>query len=242
MTETWSYIAIALAGGAAAFAHCLGMCGGFALHLAQGPGRAAAVERQALWHLGRVTTYVFLGAMAGFLGARLLSTAAWVENVLAYVAGGAMVLAGLVMLGLVPLARRGGSAEGGLVSALAGQLFREPTPGSALGLGLVTGFLPCPITLGFLALVVQRGSVLVGMATMAAVGLGTAWSLAVLAMTGRMVTERLRKWGPAVAAVVLVLLGVATVLRGTEAFHRLLGCPPAPPDVAAAPPACCEGK
>jgi hypothetical protein len=244
MPEIWNYIAIALAGGAAAFAHCLGMCGGFALHLAQGAGRGAAVGRQALWHLGRVTTYVFLGALAGFLGARLLTAAAWAENVLAYVAGGAMILAGLVMLGLVPLARRGNPGEGGLVAAVAGQLFREPTPGSALGLGLVTGLLPCPITLGFLALAVQRGSVLVGMATMAALGLGTAWSLAVLAMTGRLAAARLRKWGPVAAALVLVLLGAATVLRGTEAFHRLLGCPPAPPEVTAAPAphSCCEGK
>jgi hypothetical protein len=238
MPEVWNYIAIALAGGAAAFAHCLGMCGGFVLHLAQGPGRAAAAGRQALWHLGRVTTYVFLGALAGFLGAGLLSAAGWVENVLAYVAGGAMVLAGLVMLGLLPLVRRKDPAEGGLVATVAGQLFREPTPGSALGLGLMTGLLPCPITLGFLALAVERGSVLVGMATMAALGLGTAWSLAALAMTGRMVTERLRKWGPAVAGVVLVLLGLATVLRGTEAFHHLLGCPPA----AAAAHSCCEVK
>jgi sulfite exporter TauE/SafE len=242
MSEAWNYVVIALAGGAAAFAHCLGMCGGFVLHLAQGPGRTAAVGRQALWHLGRVTTYVFLGALAGFLGARLLSAAAWAENVLAYAAGGAMILAGLVMLGLVPLARRGNFAEGGLVAAVAGQLFREPTPGSALGLGLMTGLLPCPITLGFLALAVQRGSVLVGMATMAALGLGTVWSLAALAMTGRLVTMRLRKWGPTVAAVVLVLLGVATALRGTEAFHHLLGCPPAPLDVTPASSACCEGK
>jgi len=242
MPELLNYIAIALAGGAAAFAHCLGMCGGFVLHLAQGPGRAAAVGRQALWHLGRVTTYVFLGALAGFLGAGLLSAAGWVENILAYAAGGAMVLAGLAMLGLLPLVRRKRPAEGGLVATLAGQLFREPTAGAALGLGLVTGLLPCPITLGFLALAVERGSVLTGMAMMAALGLGTAWSLAALAMTGRMVTERLRKWGPTVAGVVLVLLGVATVLRGTEAFHRLLGCPPAARQPASAPPSCCEIK
>ena len=111
----------------------------------------------------------------------------------------------------------------------------------------MTGLLPCPITLGFLALAVQRGSVLVGMAMMAALGLGTVWSLAVLAMTGRLVTTRLRKWGPVVAALVLVLLGAATVLRGSEAFHHLLGCPPTPAEVTVAPatPAphsCCEGK
>lgn len=49
---------IALAGGAAAFAHCLGMCGGFVLHLSLGEqarrGWLRPALRQALWHLGRI--------------------------------------------------------------------------------------------------------------------------------------------------------------------------------------------
>jgi len=49
MTDTFHYLWMGLAGGAVAVAHCLGMCGGFALHLSVG-GRLAVVA--VLGHLG----------------------------------------------------------------------------------------------------------------------------------------------------------------------------------------------
>jgi len=242
---------IALAGGAAAFAHCLGMCGGFALHLAQGERRAAVLGRQLLWHAGRITTYVFLGAMAGFLGAWVGagSRLPFAQNVLAYGAGGVMVLMGLVLLGLVPLPGRWlgrartseDAGEGGLLATLFRQFVGRPSPAAALVLGIATGFLLCPIVVGFLALSVHGGSVLTGMGTMAAMGLGTAWSLLLLGMTGHLLAARWRRWGAAVGGTVLVLLGLATALRGTEAFHHLLGCPPQETG-AVAHPCCTSGE
>jgi sulfite exporter TauE/SafE len=242
-----NYIWLGLVGGAAAFAHCLGMCGGFALHLAQGESGRRVLARQLLWHAGKTTTYVFLGALAGFFGGWLTASAGlpWMQNVVAYVAGGVMVFMGLALLGVIPLSGRRKPAEGGLLSSLFGDFLGRPTPAGALALGIATGFLPCPIILGFLALAVQGGSVIVGMAMMAAVGLGTVWSLLVLGMTGHVVTLRLKRWGATVGGVVLVLLGLTTALRGTEVYHRLLGCPPAvaqPADVPpAGPPPCCGG-
>jgi uncharacterized protein len=241
MEGSWHYVWIALAGGAAAFAHCLGMCGGFALHLARGEGRWRVLARQLLWHAGKTTTYVFLGAIAGFVGIVAVGRLPWIENILAYVAGAVMIVMGLALVGLVPIGRWRGAGEGGLFESLFGRFISRPTPAAALVLGLATGFLPCPIVLGFLALSVQSGSVLVGMATMAAMGLGTVWSLLLLGMTGQMVTARLRRWGPAVGGAVLVVLGLVTVLRGTELFHRTLGCPPPPVVVETpAPPPCCR--
>jgi hypothetical protein len=63
------------------------------------------------------------------------------------------------------------------------------------------------------------------MATMAAMGAGTVWSLLLLGMTGHAVKLRLRRWAPAIGGMVVVVLGLTTVLRGTEAFHQVLGCP-----------------
>jgi hypothetical protein len=229
MESVGNYVWIALAGGAAAFAHCLGMCGGFALHLSSGQSRRSALARQLLWHLGKTTSYVFLGALAGFCGGLVGSFAQhpWIQNLLAYFCGAVMLAMGLSMLGVLPSRDRRKSVEnsGGLFSSLFRQFFREPTPAAALALGLVTGFLPCPIVLGFLALSLESGSVAGGMATMAALGLGTVWALLLLGLTGSLMTLGLRRWGAAVAGVVLLVLGVATVLRGTEMFHQLLGCP-----------------
>jgi len=250
-----TYIGMGFVGGAVAFAHCLGMCGGFALHLARAPSRWGVLARQLLWHAGKTFTYVFLGAMAGFVGglAGAAGTVAWVQKALTYVAGGVMALMGLAILGLLPRRSKTPSAStstpspakegGGLLASLFRQFFREPTPAGALVLGLATGFLPCPVVVGFLALCVQSGSVLAGMATMAAMGVGTVWALLLLGMSGHVLTLRLRRWGAATAGAVLIVLGLATVLRGTEAFHHVLGCPRPPAQEAPARPApcpCCE--
>ena len=58
-------ILAAMAAGAAAFAHCLGMCGALALHLSAGAERWSALGRQLCWHAGRIVTYTFLGSLAG---------------------------------------------------------------------------------------------------------------------------------------------------------------------------------
>lgn len=235
---------IAFVGGASAFAHCVGMCGPFAMHLSRGPGRAAALGNQLLWHAGRITTYVFLGALAGGLGQAILRALAggWAPRALAWSAGGVMILAGLALLGLRPrfraaMARR--EETGGLIAGLFGPLMGPPRPAGALALGLATGFLPCPIVLAGLALAVQAGSVPTGMALMAALGAGTIWSLLLLGLAGQALTARLRRWGAPLAGTVILLMGVVTVLRGTEAFHHLLGCPP-PAKTAPAP--CCCGQ
>jgi uncharacterized protein len=241
MPDLSTYALIGLVGGAAAFAHCLGMCGGLALSLAPGGSRGSVIVRQGLWHLGKTTTYVFLGAMAGLVGAWVGSAQiAWAQDVLAYVAGAMMIVMGLALLGLLPTRRKAGQGEG-LLASVFGQFLGRPTAGGALAMGLATGFLPCPIVLGMLALAAQSGSVLVGMVLLASLGAGTVWSLAILGLTGHMATLRLKRWGTTLAAVVLVLAGLATVLRGTEAYHRLLGCP-ASPAVAGetTAPSCCH--
>ena len=242
---------IAFAGGVLAFAHCLGMCGPFALHLSQGGARGLLV-RHLLWHLGKTTTYVFLGALAGLAGAAAAKAwqGLWLPRVLSAAAGGLMLVMGLQLLGVRLWPRRTRqAAEGspGLLAGLVGSLFSQPGPAGALVLGVATGFLPCPIVVAFLALAAREGSLAIGMATMAAMGLGTVWSLLLLGLGGRMLSLGLRRWARPVAAGVVILMGLATVLRGTDVFHHVLGCPQAqaaptlPPgdNPAPAPHSCC---
>ena len=215
---------LGLAGGALAFGHCLGMCGGFALYLAEGPSGRAALARQLLWHAGKTSTYVLLGAVAGFAGGMVGSAHGLlgVQRVLACVAGAIMLLMGANLLGLLP-GRSSPAAGEGLFSSVFRRFFGQPTPSGAFALGLATGLVPCPIVVGFLALSLQSGSVLAGMATMAAVGVGTVWALLVLGMTGYAVRVRTRRWGAVIGGVLLVLLGTVTILRGTGIMHHLMG-------------------
>ncbi len=232
---------IAFVLGASAFAHCLGMCGPFALHLSRGPTRAAVLGNQLLWHAGRITTYVFLGALAGGLGNVILgvAAAAWVPKALAWLVGGVMIVTGLALLGLRPRWRVAPVGSWSLIVGLFGALMGPPRPGGALALGLATGFLPCPIVLMGLAMAVQAGTVPGGLAVMAALGAGALWSLLLLGLAGQAATARLRRWGATLAGATVLLMGVVTVLRGTESFHHLLGCP-TPAKSTRAP--CCSGQ
>jgi uncharacterized protein len=239
-----TYIWLGFAGGIVAFSHCLGMCGGFALHFSQGHNRRTMLGCQLLWHAGKTSTYIFLGATAGFFGSRigLMDQFPRLQNLFTYAAGGIMFLMGVILIGLIPIKSKFGPREknDGILTAVFRQLLGQPTLSSAFVLGLATGFLPCPIVLGFLILAMQAGSVINGMSIMGALGAGTIWALLLLGMTGHMIRLPLRRWSPAIGGAILILLGAVTVLRGTESFHRLFGCPHTGTKTTASPPCCCE--
>lgn len=223
---------IGFAGGLVACAHCVGMCGGFVLHLSREKSRREMLAGQILWHAGRLSSYLFLGAVAGFTGGwfqlLLLRHGLW-QNLLSLSAAGVMFVMGASLLGLLPL--RGEAGPGifsSALAALAARLCTNSSPGAALTMGIATGFLPCPIVVAFLAYSMQTGSVLTGLATMAALAAGTALPLLALGGAARLTGWHLRTWGARASGVILLLFALGTALRGTTLYHRLLGCPPNP--------------
>lgn len=223
------HIWIGFAGGLLGFAHCLGMCGGFAVCLSQGKSGAQTLVVQMLWLAGKLFSYLFLGAVAGFTGGylgNLLPDLELLRNLISFLAGALILVMGLSALGLFPAGKKSGDsfAESVLVS-LSRRFLTAASPGAALALGLATGFLPCPIILAFLAYSLQSGSVMTGMATMGALGLGTTLPLLLLGGVSRLSWVHLRSWAPKAGGVLLIILGLTTALRGTAIYHRLLGCP-----------------
>ena len=64
-----TYYALLFIAGFAGSFHCIGMCGGFACALgADARGASATSLRHLLYNTGRLSTYCFLGALAGALG------------------------------------------------------------------------------------------------------------------------------------------------------------------------------
>jgi len=226
------HIWIGFAGGLVACVHCVGMCGGFVLHLSRDKTRHAMLTSQLPWHAGKLFSYLLLGAFAGFTGGYFqlffLRHGMW-QNLLSYFSGAVMLLMGLSLFGLLPVQNRSG--EGvveGMLASFGGRLFSTQSPGAALLLGVVTGFLPCPIILAFIAYSLQTGSVPGGMATMVSLGLGTSLPLVLLGGAARMTRWHLRSWAPKAAGMILILLAATTALRGTGIYHKLIGCPPKP--------------
>ena len=225
------HIWIGFAGGLLSFAHCLGMCGGFILHLSQGQSRSRALANQLFWLAGKLFCYLFLGAVAGFAGGyvgRLLLKVGLFQNLLSYLAGAALFFAGLSLLGLLPNSGTGKRLIDGIIADLDLKSLMAPSPGVALTLGVVTGFLPCPTVVGFIAYALSSGSVSTGMATMGSLGLGTVLPLLLFGGVSCLSRLHLRSWAPKAGGLILIVLGLTTALRGTSFYHNLLGCPANP--------------
>ena len=221
------YALIFLAGFAASW-HCVAMCGGFACALSGGRGGMDAARRQLLYNAGRVTTYCFLGAVAGALTAGMCTARPGapplesVQRILAVVSGLLIVMIGAQFLGLLQGVRRAPMVGfgGEVLAGALRDLQRAPSPAAPLAFGVVNGFLPCPLVYGMLAQAAASGAAVPGMATMAAFGLGTFPAMLIMGGFGGWLRERFARregWrrGAGIAAgVFFVLLGLVTFARG----------------------------
>ncbi|MFM8733955.1 MAG: sulfite exporter TauE/SafE family protein [Pirellulales bacterium] len=218
-----------VAAGMAGVAHCLGMCGPFALAIGAGTRDwRANLRRQAAYSLGRVFTYAVLGAAAGFVAARFagsLPTWANVPAALAITAGLLLVWQGLLATGLI---RRRGVAAGGACpggAALRGLLAARGC-GEVFLAGLFTGLLPCGLLYGMLAYAASCRDVLSGMVAMAAFGTGTMPGMIAAGLGGSILGVAGRRRLHVVAAWCLVATGVVSIVRGAS-FVTLPGAEPA---------------
>jgi uncharacterized protein len=201
-------------------AHCLGMCGPFALAIGSGAtGWSSALARQAAYTTGRVFTYGTLGAAAGFGGTRLVHAWPTVVNIpamLAIIAGALLTYQGLRATGLFPQWGVGRAVTPCLAGGLLGQFLGQRSSSGVFLAGVFTGFLPCGLLYGMLALAMSTHSVLGGGITMVVFGLGTAPAMMVAGLSGRLMGLATRRWLFAAAAWCLVATGVISVARGAS--------------------------
>lgn len=221
-----AYLLIFLAGLAGSM-HCVGMCGGFACALggdARGP--VESVLRHGVYNLGRLSSYAFIGAVAGYAGLLLVgpagdaSTASAAQRALAVVSGLLMVYIGLQFLGVLKTALAPGRWFGieALAQALR-RLVRAPGRAAPLALGVLNGLLPCPLVYAFAAQAASSGGPLQGLSIMLAFGLGT--FPAMLAMGGVGLWLRRRGAAPRAEVIHVPFLPAAAPLPRTD--WRVLG-------------------
>ncbi len=205
----------ALVAGVIGSPHCVAMCGGFAAACARTPGGAIA------WHLGRLTTYAGLGALAALFG-RALPGPPWVS---AAVSAALLVWFAGALAGLLPEPR---FALPG-VSAAMNRLIATDAPGSRYLFGLANGLLPCGLVYAALALPVALGSAPLGALAMVLFGLGTVPALATLA-AGLARLLRRGLWPRRLLAAGMLIVGlwsiamragwIADALPGAGAGHQ----------------------
>ena len=180
--------------------HCFAMCGGWIAVVGEPPPAVPVLPArtlrlgQAASHLGRIATYVLLGAAFGAAGGAVFAHAmAPVQRVL-YVVANVMLL-----LLAVSLAARG--AQFAFLERAGLGVFRrmlpavtrlapQSNPAARFALGLVWGFTPCALVYGVLPVALLAGGALNGALVMLAFGLGTLPNLLAAGWT----FARSRRW------------------------------------------------
>lgn len=213
------------------FAHCGPMCGPFVLMQVADREAAAPMLRRLsaglrpAYHLGRLTTYAGLGAVAGGLGGSFvaLSHFRWAISALLALAAASFLFQALGAAARflrLPFAVALGARLGDLI-ARAAQTISRGASGSYDGargflLGVVLGFLPCGFLYAALIAAVATGNALAGGLAMLAFGLGTVPALAAVGLLGAGLAQRWRRVAAAALPPVL-LLNAATL--GGIALH-----------------------
>ncbi len=196
--------------------HCAGMCGPFTC-LYTGPRAGAAWSAHAAYNLGRLISYVLLGAAAGSIGARVddLGRIAGVAHFAALFAGSLMVVWAVSSIGsklgvLVPAslapewARR--TIGGVLISAS-----RQPPAVRALLVGLLTTLLPCGWLFTFVVVAAGTGGSLAGAGVMAVFWAGTVPMLLAVGIGAARLFGPLSRRMPVVSATLVLVLGLLTM-------------------------------
>ena len=204
--------------------HCVGMCGGFVLAIAQATDqRRAVLGRQLLYHLGKTSTYAMLGLVAGGLGSAIITMFSGAQRTLSVVLGIALILVGLGLLGLVRRLDLGSFAPLrkmlGKISRKMGGLIRGGDKKALYALGMLNGILPCGLVYGALALAVASGSALHGALVMGVFGAATMPALLILASVGALINPLWRSRLSIASGVVIVVLGMITIARGIGGPH-----------------------
>ena len=225
-----TYYALLFIAGFAGSFHCIGMCGGFACALGADPrGAGATSVRHVLYNTGRLTSYCFLGGLAGGLGqvictslgsrpapeAPILSVSLdTAQRALALLAGVLMILMALRFFGLRGWQRVGNGFGGSMLVTSLRTLLRRPGYAAPLAFGVLNGFLPCPLVYAMIAQAATTGDVLSGCLTMAVFGLGTFPAMLAMGGIGRLLAPQWRQRGVRLAGSFILALGLVTLARG----------------------------
>ncbi len=219
------WVTLFMAGLLGGLTHCVGMCGPFVV--SQTIARLETVPRAEIsefkrlagaalapYHLGRLTTYAILGAVAGGIADSAIHLTGFtsLSSVLLLVA--AAVFAGYAVNSL--RRQRTAKASGG-TSPLAIRLgnsirplFARPTGIRGYGLGAALGFLPCGLLYAALSAAAASGGAISGGMAMIAFAIGTVPALFAVSYASHTASQYWR--GLASRALPVVLLLNATTL------------------------------
>lgn len=223
------YLTLFIIGFLGGFSHCIGMCGGFVatytFKIAENePISSLSIFQKIIPHLlynsGRLLTYMILGEIFGLIGGTLGVIFA-IQNLqggLQLFAGIIMIILGLDLAGLIPNVEPDTFPGVNLFKRVIGALFDKVNRKNIFILGMVLGLIPCGLVYAVGAKAAATQSIFGGFLTMLIFGLGTFPAMLLTGLTANLISVKLRGRLYRIAAVMIILLGIFTILRGIDAL------------------------
>ena len=171
------------------------------------------------YNVGRITSYMFAGALAGALGEQLftLTDSAMANLIGRWLSGVFMAALGIYLAGwtrvMAPV-EHVGTRVWRYIEPLGRRFIPVRGPNQALGLGLVWGWLPCGLVYSALVWALVAGDALKGAQIMVAFGLGTLPMLMLMGAMARWLGALVKKsWLRQSVGTIIVIAGLMTLFQ-----------------------------
>ncbi len=205
------------------FGHCIGMCGGIVMaystiKIEPQSSKVSKTIAHLLYSFGRVFTYTILGALFGALGGVVLFSNN-ANGILLIVAGLAMVLAGLSLMGKIKFLTliEHSFSSSSLYKNSFKKVLHSKSNVSFFLLGMLNGLLPCGFVYFFAITAASTADPLYGAFVMFIFGLSTIPAMFSVGFLASLATATsFRNMMMSLSSVAVLLYGVFTIYNGYE--------------------------
>ncbi len=232
-----SFVLLLATGIVSGISHCVGMCGplvtAFAMQRRAQRQEVTAspslTESLVIFQMGRLTTYLLIGAVMGGLGS-VVNTAVFspLQSILSIFIGILMILVGASLINLLPWGTHLKSAR--LAQTISGWMrhfMGKKSPSALFALGMTNGLLPCGPIYAAALMAASLGNPWQGASIMFAFGLGTLPFMLSMGLFASRLGVTIRSHLYRVTAVLIMLVGIQLMLRGLALngiiSHTMLG-------------------
>jgi len=203
------------------FGHCIGMCGGIvvaysSIKLGNEPSKMYQSIAHLLYSLGRVTTYTTLGAIFGYLGG-VITFNNTANAILLFIAGFAMVLAGLSLLGKIKFLTviEHSFSSSNFYKNTFKKVLNSKSFFSFYLLGMLNGLLPCGFVYFFAIAAASTANPLDGAIVMFVFGIATIPAMFGLGfLTSLVSASNFRNMMVSLSSIAVIIYGIFTIYNG----------------------------
>ena len=225
--ETVNIITIISIAFLGSFGHCIGMCGGIVLaysniKIQPESSKVSKSVAHLMYSFGRVFTYTTLGAIFGAIGG-VVTFSNNANGTLLIVAGIAMVLAGLSLMGKIKFLTliEHSFSSSSLYKNAFKKILNSKSNLSFFTLGMLNGLLPCGFVYFFAITAASTASPLYGALVMAIFGLSTIPAMFSLGFLASLSTATsFRNMMMSLSSFAVILYGSYTIYNGYDYIAR----------------------